>query len=346
MTKLLQFYRWLTDRLEKPLQKLVQNRIKQGKEDASRVDERYGHPGKARPKGKLIWLHAASVGEAQSALILIDTLLGRLNDVHILVTSGTKTSASLMEKKLPDRAFHQYYPLDHPAWVQRFLEHWKPNLVFWMESELWPNMLLNIHCRNIPAILVNARLSNTSFRRWNFFKNGAADILQTFSLILTQTARDSVRFQELGAGSVVVTDNLKYSARPLPCPEDAFKPLSAAIGARKTWLFASTHAGEEAMACRLHQILKNAYPDLLTIIAPRHPERGTDVDDLCKAQGLKTILRGQDHALPDAETDIYIANTLGELGLFYRLVPIACIGRSFSDDGGGGHNPVEAAQLH
>lgn len=342
---MLNLYKPLT-RYSKPLlHALLASRVRAGKEDKERLNERQGIANKKRPKGKLFWVHAASVGEAQSALIFIEALLDKNKNVQILLTTGTKTSATLMAQKLPKRAFHQFYPLDHPEWVERFLDHWKPDAVFWMESELWPNMLLEIQNRKIPSALINGRLSPRSYKRWRRFKRSIKSILSCFHLVLTQTQQEQIFFEALGAKNVKTTDNLKYSAAPLSFNKNDYSALKKAIAKRPLWLYASTHKGEEELACRIHISLKENYPDLLTIIVPRHPERGTEIANICDAQGLDAVLRGVTKLLPDKDSDIYVANTLGELGLFYQLSSIACIGRSFSDDGGGGHNPIEAAQL-
>ncbi len=343
---MLKLYQILTRASEWLFIRLLDRRVAKGKEDPARLKERMGVTSKPRPDGPLLWLHAASVGEAQSALILIKAILEQHKALHILVTTGTLTSATLMEKSLPERVFHQFYPLDHPAWVEHFLDHWHPNLVLWMESELWPNMLIGIKQRKIPAALVNAKLSDRSFKRWRLMTGGARKILGAFSLVLTQTQKDTQRYGALGAHNVFYTDNIKHSAAALPADDQALKLLIAHTAQRPIWLFASTHDGEEDMAARIHARLKNTFADILTIIVPRHPERGEEIYASCDRAGLGTTLRGENHIMPGENTDIYIANTLGELGLFYRAAPIAVIGRSFSNDGGGGHNPIEAAQLN
>lgn len=342
---MLNLYKKLTGKCEKLFNKLLEYRLKHGKESAARINERRGEASRERPNGTLIWLHAASVGEAQSTLILITTISKQLPDAQFLVTSGTLTSAQLMAERLPENAFHQFYPLDHPDWTRAFLNHWKPDLILWMESELWPNMLNAIKDSNIPAVLVNARLSNKSYNIWNIFSGTAKNLLSTFSLILTQTRIDERRFKHLGASNVVTTDNIKYSAAPLPFNDDELHDLKNAITNRPTWVFASTHEGEELLACKIHATLVQKVPDLLTIIVPRHPERRDSIKKTCYLMKLPTVFRGKDKILPAIDTSIYVADTLGELGLFYKLTDIAVIGRSFSDDGGGGHNPIEAAQL-
>lgn len=342
---MLALYKILTTLSSPFLGALLSSRLKKGKEDSARVEERKGITQKQRPEGPLAWVHAASVGEAQSALILINTLLEQNKELHILVTTGTVTSSEIMAQKLPERAFHQFYPLDHPSWVKKFLDHWTPDLALWMESELWPNMLLEVQKRNIPAVLTNARLSDASFKTWSRFKGSAKKLLNSFSLILTQTAKDEERFKSLCDQKTLTTGNLKFSAAPLAVANDDLKTVQKKISKRPLWVFASTHKGEEEMACRIHDVLKNNLPDVLTVIVPRHPERRDDILENCKTYDLEMTFRGTNKNLPEKKTDIYVADTLGELGLFYTVAPIACIGRSFSDDGGGGHNPIEAAQL-
>lgn len=328
------------------LNMVLKKRALKGKEDPDRIDERRGIAGRARPDGALIWIHAASVGEAQSALVLVDQLLQHAPSIHILVTTGTQTSAKRMKDSLPDRAIHQFMPLDHPDWTNRFLDHWQPDCVFWMESELWPNILNSIKARGIPAGLINARLSPRSYRRWKLIKGSISDLLNTFDIILTQSESDADNFKALGAKNVMSRGNLKYSAAPLPFDDGDFKKLQAAIGLRPVIVYASTHDGEEKIAAELHDLLVHTSPDLLTVIIPRHPQRGTQVADDIKAMGLNALLRSENKALPDTDTQIYIADTLGEMGLFYRVARIAYVGRSLSNDGGGGHNPLEPALLN
>lgn len=345
MTGLLKLYEIVTSAGGPLLELLLKSRMKRGKEDPARLPERMGRASRARPSGHLIWVHAASVGEAQSAMILIDAI-GRMGSgISVLVTTGTVTSATLMERRLPVFAIHQYAPLDRPQWIKTFLDHWRPDTVFWMESELWPNTLQELKRRNIPAALINARLSDTSFRNWSFAPKPAKIIVSCFDAILAQTEKDARHYRSLGAENVVVTDNIKYSASPLPYDQLALSALKLAVSDRPVWVYASTHAGEESLTCRVHKTLKEKYPRLLSIIVPRHPNRREEIAGVCFENGLKFSLRSHNMALPAIDDDIYIADTLGELGLFYSLSDIAMIGRSFSDDGGGGHNPVEAAQL-
>lgn len=341
---MLGLYTFIT-RLSAPLLSLILKlRLSKGKEDRARIGERKGIASLPRPAGSLFWLHAASVGEAQSALILVDKLLEQNKTASVLVTSGTVTSANLMAKRLPSRAFHQFLPLDHPTWIGRFLDHWKPDFVCWMESELWPNTLKAVKNRNIPAYLLNARLSARSYKRWKSFPKAIQTLLSSFSAILTQTEEGRARFEDLGAQNVRFTDNIKHSAASLPVPKTELSELLMSTDRRKIWVYASTHAGEEELAAQTHLTLKKDIPELLTIIVPRHPERREDIKETLATFDLQSHFRSEQDT-PNAKTDIYVADTLGELGLFYQLSDIAMIGRSFSADGGGGHNPIEAAQL-
>ncbi len=345
MSGLLKLYEILMRSGKPVLDRLLDHRLSAGKEIPERQNERRGVAGRSRPDGPLVWIHAASVGESQSTLILIDALGKTYPHIHVLVTTGTVSSASLMEKRLPAFAFHQFIPLDHPDWVANFLDHWKPDLALWMESELWPNLVTGLRKRNIPSALINARLSDKSFTRWKMARGMIANILSSFSLIMTQTKEDEIRFSALGAQHVVTTGNLKYSAAPLPYDLAELDRLHYSLQNRPSWVYASTHDGEESLACRIHARLKSTLPRLLTIIVPRHIERRDVIAATCRDAGLFSTLRGDTHTPPSQQDDIYIADTLGELGLFYSLSPIVMIGRSFSNDGGGGHNPVEAAQL-
>lgn len=335
------FYKALTSISAPFLGIFLKKRLKAGKEHPERYQEKKAQISLARPNGKLIWIHAASVGESQSALIVIDNIQSLYHEMNILVTTGTRTSAELMEKKLPKNAIHQFAPLDHPKWVKSFLNHWKPDAALWMESELWPNMLMALKEQGIKTVLLNAHMSEKSYKSWSKAKLLSQEVLSSFRKILCQTEKDKERFENLGAINVIVTDNLKYSADPLIFNKEDLENLKKATSDRKLWLYASTHKGEEELAFKVHRELQSDYPGLLTIIVPRHPERREEIS----FDNINYSFRGENKVMPTAENQIYIADTLGELGLFYKLAPIACIGRSFSEDGGGGHNPIEAAQM-
>lgn len=325
---------------------LLKQRLKNGKEDPERLQERFGQPSRPRPEGgPLMWVHVASVGEAQSMLHLINLFLAQYQTGSVLVTSITRSSAELLEKRLPTRAFHQYLPVDRPKWVKRFLAYWHPDIVLWAESELWPTLMHEIGKHHLPMALINARMSANSYKNWSRAKGLAQGILSAFTIILTQTDKDKNYYINLGARSVSTIGNIKFAAPPLPYLESDLKSLQDATAGRPLWVYASTHAGEEELAAKTHIALKETFPDLLTIIIPRHPERRVSILQSLEQYQLNISTRSQNKIMPDTKSDIYLVDTLGELGLFYRLSPLSCIGRSFSADGGGGHNPLEAVQL-
>ena len=333
-------YRGLTAAAAPAILLALHLRRRRGKEDPARAGERRGIAGRARPAGPLVWLHAASVGEATSALALIERLRAERPHIAVLVTTGTTTSAELMARRLPEGAFHQYVPVDRGAWVDRFLDHWRPDLALWIESELWPNLIHATRARGIPAALVNARLSERSLAGWRRFPGLIGPTLAAFDIRLAQSPTDAERLKALGAPGVDYVGNLKFAARPLPVGAAARAALAGAIGQRPRWLAANTHDGEEAIALDLQAAQSAA--DLLTIIAPRHPHRGDAIETLVRSRGL-TLARRSRGELPDASTRVYLADTLGEMGLFYATARHAFIAGSFAPVGG--HNPLEAAHF-
>ncbi|MCC7038663.1 MAG: 3-deoxy-D-manno-octulosonic acid transferase [Alphaproteobacteria bacterium] len=321
------------------LEAYLKKRETRGKEDPARAHERRGRAALPRAPGALAWFHAASVGESLSLLAIISRVLETHKGLQVMVTTGTVASARLMADRLPAGAFHQYMPVDHPSWVATFLDHWRPDFVVWSESEFWPNMLSAIKSRGIPAVLMNARMSQGSFRRWKWAKGAIAEILSVFSLCLAQNAAEASRLEQLGAKNVRVAANVKYAASHLPADDAKLAEMQAQAAGRKTILWASTHAGEEKLAIETHAALRAQFPDLLTIIVPRHAPRGQDVQALAQQQSISAGLRSKN----EPPRDIYIADTMGELGLFYRLCKTVVVGGSFADIGG--HNPIEPGQL-
>ena len=316
------------------------HRRRQGKEDKLRFAERLGRPGQARPDGRLAWAQAASVGESLAGLPLAERL--NAEGLNVLITSGTVTSARVLEKRLPERMVHQYVPIDRPAPVRRFLNHWRPDMAIWVESELWPNLVLAAAARAIPMVMVTARMSARSARRWRHMPRLIAPLLGAFGTCLAQSEEDGKRLQALGAKSVTLAGNIKYDAAPLPVDEIALDELRREIGERPHWLAASNHPGDEDAAAEAHLALAAAIPGLLTLIAPRHPERTTEFVEMLRARGNVVATRSSGDAI-NANTDIYVADTLGEMGLLYRLARTVFIAGSLASHGG--HNPVEAALL-
>lgn len=335
-------YRSLATGLAPALRLWLRYRVDRAKEDRSRLTERYGEASAARPAGSLVWIHGASLGEARSALPLLCAMLERYPAAEALVTTGTLTSAEMLREALPARARHQFVPLDVPAWVERFLDHWRPDAALWLESELWPTMLRALARRGTPSALVNARLSARSFATWRRMAPLLRPPVDAFTLVLAQSEADAARLAALGAHTTRAVGNLKFDAPQLPADIEALAALGATIGERPVWLAASTHPGEEEIIAAAHALLSRELPDLLTIIVPRHAVRGAEIAAMLRARGLALAQRSAGEAIA-AETAIYLADTMGELGLFYRLAPIAFIGKSL--EGGGGQNPLEAAAL-
>lgn len=336
-------YRGLTAAATPLVIAYLNTRRRRGKEDSKRFAERLGNPGRARPPGPLVWMHAASIGEATSVLGLIERVLNERAGLDILLTTGTVAAARLLEPRLPPGALHQFVPADLPGAVARFLDYWRPDLAIWIESELWPNLVLMTRERNIPMLLLNGRLSARSHANWSRWSGLSRPMLSSFALCLAQDEAQGERFRALGAPAVASVGDLKSAAKTLPTDTAALAALRDEIGDRPRWLAASTHDGEEEIAMAVHRRLAAEHPGLLTIIAPRHPVRGGEIAGLATAQGLIVARRSRGEAIT-ADTNLYLADTFGELGVFYSLGGIAFIGGSLIDKGG--HNPFEAARLN
>jgi 3-deoxy-D-manno-octulosonic-acid transferase len=337
---LMRVYRAGITALEPAVLGLLYWRQRQGREDRTRLAERRGHPSRNRPSGHLIWVHGASIGETLSLLPVVERLAQR--GLFVLVTSGTRTSASLIARRLPPGALHQFVPLDVPRYIRRFLDHWQPDLALVAESEIWPNTVIELDRRQIPLILVNARMSDRSYRRWQKLPRMIGALLERFALCLAQTPVDAERLLRLGAPQVAVAGNLKFDAPPPPADPRVVAHFAGLIAGRPVWLAASTHPGEEEIIIAVHRALASRHPHLLTIVAPRHPHRGPEVEALAHRAGLRPGRRSQGMP-PDRATDIYIADTVGEMGLFYRLSPVVLMGGSLVPHGG--QNPIEPAKL-
>jgi 3-deoxy-D-manno-octulosonic-acid transferase len=314
--------------------------LKLGKEDPARVSERRGMSDDVRPAGPLVWIHGASVGEVLAAAALIERLRG-LN-LRILLTSGTVTSAAIVAKRFPPDVIHQYVPYDSPRYVARFLDHWRPSLALFIESDLWPNLILSSAARRLPMVLINGRMSHRSFPRWRRVSGTISALLGRFDICLAQSQVDAERFSALGSRNVLTTGNLKLDVPAPPADPAKLEKLMAVTRGRPIVLAASTHPGEEELLADAHRTLAGYFPQLLTVIVPRHPDRGELVARTIGATGLNVALRSREE-LPTAVTDIYVADTMGELGLFYRLAPIVFMGGSLVEHGG--QNPIEAVKL-
>jgi 3-deoxy-D-manno-octulosonic-acid transferase len=319
---------------------LIRQRLKQGKEDPARIDERRGMTAEVRPHGPLVWIHGASVGEVLAAAGLIERL--RALNLRILLTSGTVTSAAVVAKRFPPDVIHQYVPYDSPRYVARFLDHWRPSLALFIESDLWPNLILAGAARRLPMVLINGRMSHRSFPRWRRISGTIEALLGRFEVCLAQSEVDAERFSALGSRNVVTTGNLKLDVPAPPADTAKLERLMAVTRGRPVIVAASTHPGEEEILGEVHRELAGYFPRLLTVIVPRHPNRGEAIAAMIAASGLHASLRSHEE-LPNATTDIYVADTMGELGLFYRLAPIVFMGGSLVEHGG--QNPIEAIKL-
>ena len=319
---------------------MISRRLKQGKEDPERIDERRGIPTAGRPAGSLIWIHGASVGEVLAAAELIERL--RALGIRILLTSGTITAAAMVERRFPDDVIHQYVPFDAPRFVETFLKYWEPGLAIFIESDLWPNLIIATSERRIPMVLINGRMSPRSFPRWMRFRSTIATLLECFDLCLAQSDLDAERFAALGSPNVMTSGNLKLDVAAPPADARKLERLKAVTQRRMIFVAASTHPGEEEIVLDAYRRLAGHFPALLGIIVPRHPKRGLAIARMLAAAGVQVALRSQDQ-MPSGSTEIYVADTMGELGLFYRLAPVAFIGGSLVEHGG--QNPIEAIKL-
>ncbi len=314
-------------------------RARAGKEDRAGFGERLGQPTIARPRGKLVWLHGASIGEGLALLPLIAAL--RQRGFAVLLTTGTRSSAQVLDGRLPDGALHQLAPLDFPNAVARFLGHWQPDMLVLAESELWPNILLGCKTREIPVVVVNGRLSEKSHTRWRRAPEAARQLFATPECVLAQTDTDAARFADLGARDVRVAGNLKHDRAPPPVDAEELARWRAALGTRPVLAAASTHATDEPVILRAIERLRETHRDLLTVIVPRDISRAPAIAAEMQKAGHVCAMRSHSDAIT-AQTDMLVADTVGEMGLWLRLASIAIIGKTF--DVGGGQTPIEAAQ--
>ncbi len=317
----------------------LRKRLKVGKEDRVRLQERLGFASVARPSGNVLWIHAASVGEANSVLPLITQL--HESGYITLLTTGTVTSASLMQQRLPEDAIHQFVPIDTPQAVARFIAHWRPDMAIFVESELWPNMIRAARNAGATLILLNGRMSVRSFKRWKICAGTARQLVRSFALILAQTERDEAHFIRLGATDVHVVGNLKYAHSPHITDEAALVQLKQWVADRPCWVVASMHPREVPYIIDAVKHIKHALPHTLTVIVPRHPEKGGQIAGQFKESGITVAQRSAGEILT-RETECYMADTLGELEVFYHLTNVVCMGGSFIVHGG--QNPLEPAR--
>jgi len=319
---------------------LLKRRADRGKEDMARQNERLGRPRLQRKPGRLAWFHAASVGELNAIRPLLTEIKSRHPDLTLLVTTGTVTSARIAADTLGDIAIHQYVPIDGPRMVRRFLKHWDPAVAFFVESEIWPNLIYETHAQDIPLILLNATLSEKSAKAWRgaFRKRTAASLFTRFDHILAQTSASLLRYTRLGVMNVELVGNLKIDATPPVIDQDTRDRMLTQTADRTVFVAASTHTGEDQQVAQAHRLATQQLPGLLTIIIPRHPERGEKMASELAEKG-HTVARRSANEDISAHTDIYVADTLGETALFYSLSDVTFMGGSLIPHGG--QNPIE-----
>lgn len=318
-------------------------RIIIGKEHKQRYKERFGYASKPRPKGALIWFHAASIGEVVSVFYLIEKISEKYPEINIMVTTGTVTSAKLVENKLSKNIIHQFVPLDLTFSVKKFLDHWRPDFAIWVESEVWPNLVCETAKTGSPLALVNARMSKETLSKWKKHKRFSKKIFESFSVCLAQNETEKNNFNQAGVLNSVNAGNLKFESPTLPADPDDLSSVVKMIGDRKIWLMASSNEGEEEIAANCHRILEDKYSGLLTIIVPRHPNRAKAIAKMLHDKNLNFVQRSKGDKV-SKDTQIYLCDTIGELGIFYRVSNIVFIGGSLVERGG--QNPLEPARLH
>lgn len=314
-------------------------RAAKGKEDKRRRLERFGYSSAERPRGPLVWFHAASVGETLALIPLIREI--RKRDIHVLLTTGTVTSAELSRTRLGDDVIHQYVPLDIKISVNRFLNYWTPDAAITAESEIWPVTMMELERRHIPQIRVNARVSDRSFDRWKNHSDFAEALFSKLALVVAQSDMDAERFRDLGSWPVVISGNLKGDTDPPPFDQSVLDHYRRQIGNRKTWAAISSFDGEEKAAATVHSAIKSR-DGQLTIIVPRHPERADEIETMLKGMNLTVARRSRNDAITP-ETDIFLGDSIGEMGLYLRLTELAFVGRSLTAEGG--QNPLEPAMV-
>ena len=333
-------YRWMGAAIYPVVGPYLALRATKGKEDHSRRSERYGKSHVPRPDGPLVWVHAASVGETSAVIPLISRIAAK--GVKVVLTTGTVTSAKLAAERLGDQIIHQYVPLDMKPAVSNFLSYWKPDLALIAESEIWPMTILELGARRVPQILVNGRLSDRSFAAWKRRAYLAEALFENLSHVVAQSEVDGFRFAELGARPVTVSGNLKVDTTPPPADPAEVSRFSQMIGLRPAWAAISTHDGEEEIVGEVHKMAEIRNPGLLTILVPRHPDRAASIAQMLEAKGLRLARRSAGEAIT-ADTQVYLGDTIGEMGLFLRLTEVAFVGRSLTATGG--QNPLEPAAL-
>lgn len=332
----------LTWALQPLLPFVLKRRRARGKEDPARWREKLGYASQRRPEGRLIWLHAVGLGEVLALRGLIACLARSEPDLRFLVTSNTRASAEVFGRNLPPRTIHQFAPLDAPGPARRFLAHWRLDLSIWAEQELWPGLVFRADRAGVPLALVNARMNDSALARRQRAGALYRDVLARFAVISAQDAGTAANLATLGAADVRVDGSLKSLSPALADSVEERRALTAQIGSRARWLVASSHAADEALALAAHRLRLEKDPGAILVIVPRLPDRAAEILPAIRAAGLTPACRSQGEAI-SPQTQVYLADTFGELGVFFRLCPVAFVGGTMNDIEG--HNPWEPALL-
>ena len=315
-------------------------RIFQKKEDLKRFKEKFCFFSKSKKKGKLIWFHGASVGELLSIVPILEKLDKDNKVQQILVTSNTLSSSKIINKFKFKKIIHQFYPIDSNFLTKQFLNHWSPSSVFFIDSEIWPNMINNLNKNNIPITLLNARITKKTFKKWIFLKNFSKKIFGKINLCLASSHETKNYLKKLGAKNIKLIGNIKFSQSENGISEISEK-LKKFLNSKKTWCASSTHFSEEQFCGHVHKKLKLKYENLLTIIIPRHIDRVDKIKDDLKKLGLKIHLHEPEKKI-QKDTDIYIVNAFGKTKSFYKICKNVFLGGSLVNHGG--QNPLEATR--
>ena len=341
LTPIIYLYKYLMVLISPVLWIWIRYRLIVGKEHSHRIKERFGYPTIVRPNNSIIWLHGASVGEVKTLFPLVDKIRNNYPDTYILITSATRTSADLIYKNSLPNTYHQYLPLDIPKAVNSFVEYWKPSVLIIAESEIWPNLLTTVKSKNIPIALINGRFSQKSIKSWCLIKNTAQIIFNYFEIIISADMNTDRFLREVIGDKVQYLGNLKSNASHLEVNKISYNKLKIQIGDRPVWCAASTHKGEEKFIISAHKKLKSKFPSLLLIMALRHPERAKSV--IKKIDNLTVAKHSCDETITN-KTDIYLIDTIGDMGLAYSLSEITLVCGSLIK-GLKGHNPLEPANF-
>lgn len=317
-----------------------------GKEDKERFIERFGYPTIKRPRGKIIWFHAASVGESNAILPVIKEFLRRYKDkkATVLFTSGTTTSAQLIKGKIQGyNVIHQYVPMDKYFVIKRFLKYWKPTVLLMVESEFWPNLVTMTRKNGCKIAVINGKITPKSFNEWSKRPVLKRQVFDCIDFCFPQTKDDEIRFLKLGIQNMEYMGNLKFDVPVLQAAPRDVRDFGNLFKGRKTWLASCTHDAEEEKVAKIHMNLKKKHSNLITIIVLRHPKRSSKVYKMLTNMGLKVSRKSKNDKI-EKDTDIYICDLLGGMGVYYKVCDIVLMCGSLID-GIGGHSPVEPAKL-